>query len=105
MALLLIVLLALFLAKCVLLGFLFSLVFDGFGRAPEEPFRIGEIWDGSAYFDWYRNGTGFGQLSFSVDPTTKRITCENECMSRKSVRKILHAFADEVADRAVLLDE
>lgn len=28
----------------------------------------------------------------------------NECMGRDSVRKLLHAYADFIADRAILLD-
>lgn len=58
----------------------------------------------NAYFDWSWAGCGFGQLSFSMDRKTGQITCMNECMSRDSVRKILHAYADFIADRAVLLD-
>jgi hypothetical protein len=58
----------------------------------------------NAYFDWGWKGCGFGQLSFSIDEDTGQITCMNECMSRESVRKILHSLADFIADRTVLLD-
>lgn len=69
----------------------------------DEPFEIGDIHNCAAYFDWHKAGCGFGQLSFALHEG--RLTCMNECMSRKSVRKILHAFADKIADEVVLLDE
>ena len=56
------------------------------------------------YFDWGWKGCGFGQLSFHFDREASTLECNNECMSRKSVRKILHAMADFIADRAILLD-
>lgn len=59
---------------------------------------------GGVYFDWSWTGRGFGQLSFSRKKETGEITCLNECMGRESVRKILHALADHIADRAVLID-
>lgn len=58
----------------------------------------------NSYFDWGWEGCGHGQLSFSIDRETGKITCMNECMGRNSVRKLLHAYADFVADRAILLD-
>jgi hypothetical protein len=62
------------------------------------------IHNANVYFDWHWMGMGFGQLSFSFDREARKIECMNECMSRESVRKLLHAMADFVADRAVLLD-
>ena len=54
------------------------------------------------YCDWHWPGCGFGQLDFKFDPETNQIHCGNECMSRDAVRKMLHSFADFVADRAIL---
>ena len=65
---------------------------------------INDIYSGSAYFGWGITGVGFGQLSFHVDQKTQVITCMNECMSRDSVRKILIAFANHIADNAIMDD-
>ncbi len=70
----------------------------------ENPPVVDWVHNANAYFDWGWKGCGFGQLSFSIDHNTGKISCMNECMSRDSVRKILHALADFVADRAILLD-
>jgi hypothetical protein len=55
------------------------------------------------YFNWEWTGCGFGQLEvfLSKDGT---LVVENECMGRDRVRKILHAWADYIADRAMLSD-
>lgn len=58
----------------------------------------------NAYFDWSWKGCGFGQLSFSKDRETGKLTCMNECMGRESVRKILIAMANTVADKVELLE-
>ena len=65
---------------------------------------IDDIFNGRAYFSWGMTGTGFGQLSFNVDQKTQVITCMNEGMSRDTVRKILVAFANHIADNAILED-
>ena len=70
----------------------------------ENPPKVSWLHNANAYFDWGWEGCGFGQLSFSIDHDTGQITCMNECMSRDSVRKILHAYAEFLADRVVLLD-
>lgn len=69
-----------------------------------NPPEVHGIHQGNAYFDWGWKGCGHGQLSFTFDPEGDKITCMNECMGRDSVRKILHAFADFVADRVILED-
>lgn len=56
------------------------------------------------YFDWGWKGCGFGQFSFEYNRETGEITAMNECMGRESIRKFLHALADYIADRVVLLD-
>lgn len=71
---------------------------------PYKPIVVHGVHHAQAYFDWGWQGCGFGQLSFSMDKGGK-ITCMNECMGREAVRKLLHAFADYVADNAVLDDE
>lgn len=50
-----------------------------------------------AYFDWCWQGCGFGQLSFGVKDGVWH--CDTECMGPESTRKLLHAFADYVADQ------
>lgn len=72
---------------------------------PFKPIEIGTVHNANAYFDWSWLGCGFGQLSFSKDKETGELTCMNECMGREAVRKLLHAFADHLADNVRLLDE
>ena len=50
-----------------------------------------------AYFDWSWKGCGYGQLSFSIKDGVW--SCETECMGPEATRKLLHAFADHVADQ------
>lgn len=59
--------------------------------------------DMKAFFNWGATGCGFGQLRVSA--SNGQIYCENEYMSRTKVRQLLHALADELADKAVLADE
>lgn len=63
-----------------------------------------DVISGGAYFNWGWQGCGFGQLSFKLRPDGK-FDVMNEAMGPDSVRKLLHAFADYVADHAVLEDE
>ena len=82
-----------------------------FHMSPEErqafkdanPPQVSGLHSAHTYFDWTWNGCGFGQLDVfrSKDGT---LTVGNECMSRDNVRAILHAWADFIADRAVLQD-
>ena len=65
--------------------------------------EIGSIHNANAYFDWSWRGRGFGQLSFQYKDG--KLTCNNECMSRESVRELLRAFADHIADTAILEGE
>lgn len=67
--------------------------------------EISSIHWANVYFDWSWIGCGFGQLSFSLNKETGKLVCSNEFMSRESVRKILHALADHVADNCELLDD
>ena len=69
-----------------------------------NPPVVSTIYSANMYFDWGWEGCGYGQLSFSFDRETSKLECMNECMSRDSVRKILHAMADFIADRAILCD-
>lgn len=55
-------------------------------------------------FDWSWVACGFGQISVYYDRETKSIEIMNECMSRDSIRKMLHSLADFIADRAILSD-
>ena len=54
------------------------------------------------YFNWSMEGVGFGQLSVEYDRDLDKITCDNECMSREKVRKILVAFANHLVDNCEL---
>lgn len=62
------------------------------------------IYQCEIYFDWGWKGFGFGQISFNYDRESGQLTCQNECMSRDAVRKIMHAFADYLADNAEMDD-
>jgi hypothetical protein len=75
------------------------MAFDG-----TSPPVVTDIHWADMYFDWSWNGRGFGQLSFTKDEAGN-LLCMNECMSRESVRKILHAMADYIADNATLEDQ
>jgi hypothetical protein len=70
----------------------------------ENPPKISGIHWSSLYIDWSWKGCGFGQLQVEVDPDTKDLICNNEYMSRDSIRKLLHAYADFIADRCIMDD-
>lgn len=55
-------------------------------------------------FDWSWAACGFGQISVDYNRRRKRLVISNECMSRDSIRKMLHSLADFIADRAILSD-
>lgn len=67
--------------------------------------HINSIYSTNIYFGWGWYTCGFGQLAVKYDEDTNRITCMNECMGRKSVRKMLHAYADYLADVMYLDDD
>ncbi len=64
---------------------------------------VSSLHSGQTYFDWSWKGCGFGQLEVLLTKDGDLIA-HNECMSRERVRKILHAWADFIADRVVLSD-
>lgn len=74
-----------------------------FDRAYRAPVRIdlAGIHSASLYFDWAREGTGFGQLSIGKDKDG-RVSCMNEAMGRAFVRDALHAAVDVLVDAAEL---
>ena len=56
----------------------------------------GEALEGTAYFAWSKKGLGFGQLYFyfkEVDGQ-KVLHCDNECMSKETVKAILCSMVD-----------
>lgn len=57
---------------------------------------VNEVHSAGAYFTWGWKRCGFGELSFGVKDG--KWHCDTECMGPESVRKLLHAFADHVAD-------
>jgi hypothetical protein len=59
---------------------------------------------GTARFTWDWPSCGIGELSFGYSDETKKYECSNEGMGPESVRKLLHAFADHVADNINLED-
>lgn len=65
---------------------------------------IDDIFNTNLYFNWSNGRFGFGQLSVWKDDKGK-LLCSNECLSRDSVRELLVAFANEVADKVTLLEE
>ena len=75
---------------------------ERYAQMDANPPEIGAIHQAGAYFDWGWKGCGFGQLSFEVNRETQAITCSNECMGRESVRKILIALANHIADNCVM---
>lgn len=64
----------------------------------ESPPECTAVHDAHVYFDWSWTGCGFGQLTFSYDASTGQWSCDTEMMGPESTRKLLHAFADHVAD-------
>lgn len=62
-----------------------------------NPPVVDEAYAANAYFGWGWKGCGFGQLSFSVKDG--QWSCDTEMMGPDSTRKLLHAFADYVADQ------
>ena len=70
----------------------------------ENPPEVGAIHDIYAYFDWEWPGCGFGQLDVRFNREAGTVHIANECMSRERVRSILVAFANHIADNAILDD-
>lgn len=70
----------------------------------ENPPVATDLFSSSIYFNWSWKGCGFGQLSVDLDIESGALLCNNECMRREDVRKLLHAYADFIADRCILTD-
>ena len=64
--------------------------------------EIVSLHNSNVYFTWGWENFGFGQLSIGFADNT--LMASNETMSRESVRKLLHQWADYVADRVYLDD-
>ncbi len=83
-----------------------------FEMTPEErravrdanPPEVTSVMETSMYFNWGWKGCGFGQLQLILSDDRTKIECHNEHMSRDSVRKILHAYADFLATHVILVD-
>lgn len=65
--------------------------------------KVVETHAAKTFFDWHWAGCGFGQMEVFLSKDGS-LVIDNECLSRERVRKILHAWADYVADRAILRD-
>lgn len=78
-------------------------MFDPTKGEKETPV-ICNIHNAAIYFDWSWKYIGFGQLSLQSNEDGV-IEIDSECMSRDRVRKMLHAFADYVADNGVIEHE
>lgn len=59
---------------------------------------VHSIMDLSLYVGWGWDGCGFGELFVKYDAEKNQWTADTECMGPQSVRKILHAAADKIAD-------
>lgn len=73
--------------------------------AHKEEMTIHSLMTTDIYLGWDWPMVGFGQLSIHLrkqDDGTHRLEAMNECMGRDAVRKMLHAWADFVADRVYL---
>ena len=57
----------------------------------------------SFYFDWCWEGCGFGEMSMRI--VDGKLEAQDEFMSRESVRKLLIAYANYVADNCSLEGE
>ncbi len=73
---------------------------------PEEKIEttVKNIFAGHLYFNWGQNYCGFGQLSITRNEDGT-VTCMNENMSRRWVRRALHSAIDVLVDAAVLQDD
>ena len=50
---------------------------------------------GVTSFNWTAKGIGFGQFYFYFNEKDGYIHCENECMSRETIKEILNRMVDE----------
>jgi hypothetical protein len=66
----------------------------------DGPPTIGKIFTTSLYFNWSWPGTGWGETSVNI--VDGKLSCMNECMSRESIRTLLVAYANKVADEMIL---
>lgn len=66
-------------------------------------FQIDDVFWADIYINWSKEKFGFGQLS--IERIDGKLSCSNECMSRESVREILHSLADYIADNCELQDK
>ena len=73
--------------------------------AEKEVPEIDGVHAADIYIDWGWTHKGFGQLRVYINKTDGKIHIDDEYIRRESVRKILHAFADYVADNGVLASE
>jgi hypothetical protein len=65
--------------------------------------EVTSIHSTSFYFNWSWKGCGFGQMSMSI--VDGKLEAMDEYMSRESVRKLLIAYANHVADNCSLEGE
>lgn len=70
---------------------------------PEPPVQVSleDIHTASLYFGWGQAKCGFGELSIGLRENGT-VSCMNETMSRRWVRKALHAAIDTLVDAAKL---
>jgi hypothetical protein len=65
---------------------------------------LDDLLSAQLYFNWRQAKCGFGQLSITRN-SEGLVTCMNENMSRRWVRRALHAAVDTLVDNARLEDE
>lgn len=64
----------------------------------ENPPTVSFLERFEVFMGWSWKGCGFGELYIKFDEVTGKYIGDQECMSKESVRKFLHALADHVAD-------
>ena len=71
-------------------------------KAKDYTPEIDGVMNISLYFNWYWEYRGFGQMGVEFDRETGKITIDNECLNRDSVKKILYSLVDRIVDTGEL---
>lgn len=71
-------------------------------KAKEFTPEIDGVMNAQLYLNWYWEYRGFGQLGVHFDRDTGKVTIDNECLNRESVKKILYSFVDYIVENGEL---
>ena len=77
---------------------------DNYGLYQKKDVEIKYVDNIMLRFGWGKKRFGFGQLGVYIDKNG-HVKCMNERMARETVRELLHAMADYIADNAEMEDE